>query len=107
LALVVNELVTNTIKHAARAGGMTHIAVEIALEQEADISVPTARLIFRDDGPGYPPQVLEEKYHSVGLELIPNIIRKNLHGTLAIYNDHGAVTVIRFPVDESTLIQIP
>jgi two-component sensor histidine kinase len=33
---------------------------------------------------------------NVGLELIEDIVRHNLHGELSLYNDSGAVAEIRF-----------
>ncbi|MBN1178387.1 MAG: GAF domain-containing protein, partial [Anaerolineae bacterium] len=47
LALVINELATNTVKYALEGRTKARIAVHIALE-DGDICIE-----FRDDGPGY------------------------------------------------------
>ncbi len=55
------------------------------------------RFEFRDNGAGYPQDVLQLERHNVGFDLIKNIVRKGLRGKLELYNDHGAVAVVRFP----------
>ena len=92
LALVLNELATNTIKHALQERQAVHISVRIALENDDD----TVLLEFRDDGPGHPEEVLQLKSRNVGLYLIQTIVRDDLRGELALRNDQGAVTTIRF-----------
>jgi PAS domain S-box-containing protein len=90
LALVVNELATNTAKHTLWERNTAHITVRIALEDD------TVLFEFRDDGPGYPEEVLQLERHDVGLDLIQNMVRKGLRGELSLHNDHGAVAVIQF-----------
>ena len=51
---------------------------------------------FRDDGPGYPEDVLRLERHGVGFDLIQNIVRDSLHGDLFLQNDPGAEAVVRF-----------
>jgi len=93
LALVINELATNTIKHALQERDTAHITVRIALEDD-----DTVQFEFRDDGPGYPEDVLRLERYSVGFELIQNMVRQGLQGELSLRTDHGAVAVIRFQV---------
>lgn len=90
LGLVINELVTNTVKHAIADRNTGHITVYIARVGD------TIHLEFRDDGPGFPDDVSRFDRHNVGLYLIQKIVRKDLNGKLTIYNDQGAVTEIRF-----------
>jgi PAS domain S-box-containing protein len=90
LALVINELATNTVKHAAQERDTAQISVHIALDDDVVL------LEFRDDGPGYPEDVLRLERHSVGFDLIRSIVRDGLRGELVLRNDHGAVTLIRF-----------
>jgi len=94
LALVVNELATNTVKHAMRERDTARLTVRIEVENDA--APRTILFEFRDDGPGYPEQVLQLKRYNVGFELIQNIVRKTLNGELSLHNDHGAVASIRF-----------
>ncbi|NOZ06923.1 MAG: PAS domain S-box protein [Chloroflexi bacterium] len=90
LALVINELATNTVKYALRDRTTTHIAVSITQDGD-DITIT-----FRDDGPGYPEDVLRLGRHGVGLDFVGTVIRRSLRGELEIRNDDGAVTVMRF-----------
>jgi PAS domain S-box-containing protein len=89
LALVINELATNTVKHGRFANYALKICVVITWD---DTSV---ELTFRDNGPGYPAHMVQADRH-IGLDLMQNIVRRNLRGAVSTHNDGGAVTVIRF-----------
>ncbi len=93
LAVVINELATNTVKHALRERNTAHIAVRIALDDD------TVRFEFRDDGPGYPEEVLRLERYNVGFELIQNVVRRGLRGELSLHSDHGAAAIIQFKVE--------
>jgi PAS domain S-box-containing protein len=90
LALAINELATNTVKHTLQECDTAHITVRIALEDD------TVLFEFRDNGPGYPEEVLQLEGGNVGLDLIQNMVRRGLLGELSLHNDHGAVAVIHF-----------
>ena len=94
LTLVINELATNTIKHALGERDTAHITFQIACDD--NVTVRTVRCEFRDDGPGYPEDVLQLEHHHVGFDLIQNIVRHSLRGELSLHNERGAVAVIRF-----------
>lgn len=96
LALVLNELATNTAKQASNATpDMVQVVVRINLFGD------TVRLEFRDNGAGYPETMLENisRHNNTGFKLIQNIVKRNLRGKLSLHNDHGAVTVLQFPTD--------
>ena len=90
LALVINELATNTIKHGQRGKQTPSISVRI---EEND-----GRVVFefQDNGPGYPEPILNEDLYNVGLDLVTNLVRKDLRGDITLCNDHGAVTRVQF-----------
>ncbi len=90
LALVINELVTNSIKYAWPASQVGHIAVHI------DRADDWILFEFRDDGRGYPEEVLRWKRYNIGLELIQSMMGYGLEGEMILSNDQGAVTTIRF-----------
>jgi GAF domain-containing protein len=94
LALVINELATNTVKHALQERDTGHITVCIALEDD------TVLFEFRDDGPGHPEEVLQLERYAVGFDLIQTLVRDGLRGELTLHNDHGAVTIVRFKTME-------
>ena len=89
LALIVNELTTNTIKHAMVGRGRGKIDVAI------DVDRNKVRLQFGNDGPDYPDEVLELESYDVGLYLIRQLTL-SLPGELSLSNDSGAVTTIVF-----------
>jgi len=95
LAMVINELATNTIKYAVLTRHTVSIDVRIARESD------TIFLEYRDDGPGFPIEVLESARGNVGMYLIHNIIYSDLHGEVSLENDNGAVITVRFKaIDE-------
>ncbi len=90
LALIINELTTNVIKHALQPSQTGKIDVQITGQGTL------VRLEFHDNGPGYPESVLRLEKYNVGFDLIQRIVQQNLRGKLALSNNHGAVTVIEF-----------
>jgi GAF domain-containing protein len=94
LALVINELATNTVKHSLQERSTAQITVHIA-RNDAIIEFE-----FQDDGAGYPEDVLSLARHSMGFDLVQNIVRQNLHGELRLHNNCGAVANIRFEAKE-------
>lgn len=95
LALLVNELVSNAVKHGRGE-------IEIALHVEGD----TARLEVCDDGPGFPTDFNPRKAANTGLELIDSVGRWDLGGAVAFENvaQGGARVVVTFPIlNPSTL----
>ncbi len=93
LALIINELTTNTVKYAMAGRATGYIAVHISAENGM------IRFEYQDDGPGYPDAVLCLEEHDVGLYLIQQLTR-SLRGTLTLSNDNGAVTAITFKTTE-------
>jgi PAS domain S-box-containing protein len=94
LALVMNELATNSTKHSSRPDGVAlAIAVDIAAEGDS------IRMTYRDDGPGFPAEILRglPAGGTTGLDLVRGIVTRNLRGTLELENRAGALAIIRFP----------
>jgi PAS domain S-box-containing protein len=133
MALVINELATNSIRHALSGRKEAHVSVKIAMaEADAAINRPLADAAssteapaakatgalaydklraaglrsdivlfeYRDDGPGYPEDVLELTRHDVGLYLIKRLVTMALQGNLSLTNDKGAVARIYFALEE-------
>lgn len=92
LAIIVNELTTNSIKYAFRERNEGYIRVKITKEPQDD----QATLQFRDDGPGWPEDVLCGQRENVGLYLIKLNVRSPLRGQFTLQNDAGAVATIQF-----------
>ncbi len=99
LAVVLNELTTNSIKHAFIQRTQGCIWVDITAEQQTGLMVT---LKFRDNGPGWPKDVLQGERENVGMRLVRLTVRSPLRGYLALSNENGAVTTLQFrlaPVD--------
>lgn len=97
LALVINELATNTIKHALTE--QQNLLITVQIKEEAD----TIRFEFRNNGSGFSDEALalmhDQKSQNVGIYLIQNIVRRELNGEVSLCNtDTGPLTVISFPL---------
>jgi len=94
LALIINELTTNSIKYGMQQRRHGQITVSISLTDDEFIV-----LEFRDDGPGYPPEVISLEQYDIGIQITQALTRNDLKGTLMLGNNNGAVTTIRFKSD--------
>lgn len=90
LALVLNELAQNAVKHSTEALCPVHIAVRFV------VTGKRVAIEFRDDGPGHPADVVQGGHTSVGLYLVRNIVTYDLGGTVELAASPGAVTIIVF-----------
>ncbi|MCD4738702.1 MAG: GAF domain-containing protein [Anaerolineae bacterium] len=93
LAIVINELVTNSIKHAFSGSSSGRIEVNIMFDED-DKRLTT--LMFRDDGPGWPEKVLDGVRSGVGVRLMRLLVRGPLLDKLTFYNDEGALAKLQF-----------
>ncbi len=91
LALILNELALNFGKYVLPAEAHAQVTVSSRVEDGNVV------LAFRDGGRGYPPEALAGQW-SGGLELLRNLVTRNLRGQLALRNENGALAEIRFPV---------
>jgi PAS domain S-box-containing protein len=105
LGIIVNELVTNAIKHAFRESPekprVDDPRVEVFLEREAD---GHARLAVVDNGAGPPEPVIAGTADGFGLTLVRSFVGQ-IGGTLSILRDgdhRGTRVEIRFPVEEAS-----
>jgi PAS domain S-box-containing protein len=90
-AMLVNELVTNALKHAfvGRAPG----TVRVALRRDGDL----LRLEVADDGVGLPAGFEMAKATSIGSQLVITLAAQ-LRGTLTIDRDRGTVVRVTLPL---------
>ncbi|MDR3577556.1 MAG: histidine kinase dimerization/phosphoacceptor domain -containing protein [Anaerolineaceae bacterium] len=97
-SLIVNELITNSLKHAfanpdrQHAGGSAWI--KISLVSRPDGSV---RLCIQDNGPGFPADFDFFHTNSLGLQLVNSLVRQ-IEGSLVFSNQPGACVEIEFKV---------
>jgi PAS domain S-box-containing protein len=88
--LIINELVSNALKHAfySHAEGEINVALKAISEQDFLLRV-------RDNGRGLPANFDLNKVKSLGLQLV-KVLTKQLEGTLEINGENGTEFCIRF-----------
>jgi two-component sensor histidine kinase/CheY-like chemotaxis protein len=90
--LIVNELFTNSLKHAFT--GRTSGIIRLRASQDGS----QAHLVVEDDGVGFPPDFVMEEAESLGLQLVTNLTHQ-LSGTLTVDSGpSGSRFTLRFPV---------
>ena len=89
VALLINELVSNAVKH----GGST---IEITLRETNGKAI----LTIMDNGPGFPDGFTPSVAANTGLELVDSVARWDLRGDLHFENreNGGARVIVTFPV---------
>lgn len=95
VALLVNELTTNSVKYAFDGRSQGRIEVQVAAVDDGEDG-RKVRLVFRDDGPGMPEAVLAGERNEVGLWLVEANVTHPLNGEITFHNDGGAVASITF-----------
>ncbi len=91
--LLINELVTNAIKHAF-PGDRTGL-IEVAASQEAGQLL----LSVSDNGIGMPETVDFTEAETLGVTLV-RALAEQLDGSIAIGRDHGTRITVTFPLDD-------
>lgn len=89
--LIINELLSNSMKHAFVDGMPGEIYIGFNREESGKY-----RLVIRDNGPGLPPDVDFLNSGSLGLKLV-NALTEQLQGTLFHNMGPGTEVVIVFP----------
>ena len=87
LALIVNELLTNALKHGVNASG--DATVRIGLTREGDCFV----LYVEDNGPGF--DLREVRQRSSGLQLVEGLARQ-LRGRFEVITGVSTRCIVRF-----------
>ena len=92
--LLLNELITNSLKYAFPDNRKGHIWIELKPEGNH------MRLIFGDDGIGLPDDLNFEETQSLGLQLVRLLTVHDLHGDIELRYGYekGARFLIKFPI---------
>ncbi|MFU8859243.1 MAG: PAS domain S-box protein [Cyclonatronaceae bacterium] len=93
LGLIINEIVTNSLKYAFKKPDEQENRLTIRLRKQTESMM---QLTVADNGPGLPSKEIIESKKSLGMELI-EALTSQLGGRLDIRNDGGAVFSITFP----------
>ncbi|MBM4241276.1 MAG: PAS domain S-box protein [Euryarchaeota archaeon] len=89
LGLIINELVTNSIKHAFPKGRKGEISVKLFSEGDK------LTLTISDNGIGFPEDLDISKTDTLGLKLVNNLIRQ-VDGKIELDRSHGTEFKIIF-----------
>jgi PAS domain S-box-containing protein len=95
--LIVNELVSNCLKHAFPAGDRGEIRVELSRSPEDEYTLTVA-----DNGIGFPAELDYRTSKTLGLRLITNLAEGQLRGRLEIKSQGGTEVLIVFRDREAT-----
>jgi len=90
LALIVNELVSNAVKHAGKNGAV--IDLDVSLRQDSEELV----LRVRDHGPGLPEEFSLDTHSHVGLDVVRILAERDLNGCFTLENQQGVLAEVRF-----------
>lgn len=85
IALIVNELVSNALKHGrptARKDRDAYATIQVCLSRQS----PDVLLTVADSGPGFPPDFDPAIHAHIGLELVSTLVRNDLQGNIAFNN---------------------
>ncbi len=95
VGLVINELLSNALKHAFTGRGEGKIEVILTASESGMIN-----LRISDDGVGLPPGFDINKSKTLGLRLVKIITEDQLRGTLEVTGDCGATFNIEFGITD-------
>jgi two-component sensor histidine kinase len=87
--LIINEIISNSLKYAFPDGRKGKISVNISLADD------TLTLIVSDNGIGMPEHIDFNKTNTLGLQLVNTLVRQ-LEGTVEIQRNPGTTFTIRF-----------
>jgi PAS domain S-box-containing protein len=90
VALIVNELVSNAVKHTCRNGKAGKI--RLSLRQDSEDLV----LRVRDNGPGLPADFDLERDSHVGLAVVRTLAERDLNGCFNLKDEGGVLAEVRF-----------
>ena len=90
-ALIVNELISNALKHAFPGGNRGEIRVELRCGNDGDVI-----LVVGDNGVGLPEGLNIREPTSLGLRLVGTLTRQ-LKGRIEVERDGGTTFSVTFP----------
>jgi len=89
--LIINELVSNTLKHAFT--GMKEGSIEISMRELTGGSI---KLTVKDNGVGIPEELDIYKIDTLGLKIVRTLAEEQLKGKMGLILDKGAEIYVEF-----------
>jgi PAS domain S-box-containing protein len=102
LGMIINELVSNSLKHAFLGRDKGEIRIKLHREENGEINSngfksPNFVLVISDNGVGIPEDIEIEKLDSLGLQLVTSLVDQ-LDGKLELKRNGGTDFTIMFTV---------
>jgi len=94
VGLIINELLSNALKHAFKGRGAGNIEVSITASGDG-----RANLTVSDDGVGLPPGFDIDESKTLGLRLVKILTENQLQGNLEVIRDGGATFKMVFDIE--------
>jgi len=91
--LIINELISNSLKHAFPEGKTGEIVVSLRVAKEKEVE-----LIVSDNGIGIPEDLDYKNTDSLGTQLVVNLVEKQLKGTIELDRKGGTTLTIKFKI---------
>jgi PAS domain S-box-containing protein len=89
--LIINELVSNALKHAFK--GMTEGSIEISIRELAGDKI---KLTVKDNGVGIPEELDIYKTDTLGLKLVRTLAEEQLKGKMGLIREKGTGIYVEF-----------
>jgi len=89
--LLVNELISNSLKHAFPKGKSGEVKVSMRPVEKGQI-----KLIISDNGVGFPKELDFRKTKSLGLQLVNTLVKDQLGGEIELDRSAGTKFKIKF-----------
>ena len=90
--LILNELISNALKHAFPGGRQGELQITIRETENTEIEI-----VVRDNGLGLPDDVDIHAPRSLGLDLVSGLVKNQLDGQIEVKRDKGTEFRIKFP----------
>ena len=91
--LILNELISNALKHAFPRGRQDELQITIRETENKEIEI-----VVRDNGLGLPDDVDIHAPRSLGLDLVSGLVKNQLDGQIEVKRDKGTEFRIKFPL---------
>jgi PAS domain S-box-containing protein len=91
-SLIVNELITNSIKYAFEGRKTGKISISMDCRGEEKV------LSITDDGVGIPEDVDPFHHPSLGMNIVQSVVTDQLGGTIELVRGEGTTWVLKFPI---------
>jgi two-component sensor histidine kinase len=94
LALIMNELIQNSVQHSSDQYQRTTVKIKLFLEDNR------ISLILQDNGIGIPEDFDIESHADLGLTIVNMLVKEDLQGDFTISRLNGTIVKIKFPLPQ-------